>query len=110
MMSSDEVSTDTFTQNPWPPPPVVILGDSLVDEADAPLVQHLAILVLRVDDHEAGLVVGEMALDQRERAFADRAEADHHDRPVDAGMYWPFGHRQRLPPGLGHIRDRARTE
>ena len=101
MMSSEEVSTDTLTQKPWPPPavssgvsrvPVVLLGDGLVDEADAALVEQFAILVLGIDDHEAGLVVAEMPFDQRQGAFADRAEADHHDGPVDAPVHWPIGH------------------
>ena len=76
-----------------------------MDEADAALVQQLAVLVLGVDDDEARLVVGEMALDQRQRALADRAEADHHDRAVDAGMHGPLGHR--ASPGAGR---RAQTE
>ena len=67
-----------------------------MDEANAARIQQFAILVFGVDDDEALLVVVEMALDQRQRAFADRAEADHHDGPVDAGVHWPFGHRQCL--------------
>ena len=110
MMSSEEVSTDTLTQKPWPPPAVssgveqvavIVLGDGLMDEADAALVQQLAVLVLGVDHHEAGLVVAEMALDQRQGAFADRAEADHHDGPVDAGVHGPIGHFQSLQEWLG---------
>ena len=58
---------------------------------------------------EAGLVVAEMALDQRQSAFADRAEADHDDGPVDAGMHWPFAHSQPLP-NLVHIGHSAQTE
>ena len=34
----------------------------------------------------------EMAQDQRQRAAADRAEADHHDRAVDLGVDGPVGH------------------
>ena len=71
---------------------VIGLGYRLVDEADAALVQHAAVFVLGVDDHEALLVVGEMALDQRQGAFADRAEADHDDGPGDAGVNGPSGH------------------
>ena len=33
-----------------------------------------------------------MPLDQRQRAFADRAEADHHDGPADSGVHGPMGH------------------
>ena len=53
----------------------------------------------RVDDDEARLVELEMPLDQRQRAFADRAEADHHDRAVDAGMERAAGHGRALQNG-----------
>jgi hypothetical protein len=33
-----------------------------------------------------------MPLDQRQRAFADRAETDHDEWAGDAGMNGPFGH------------------
>ena len=75
---------------------VVLAGHRLMDEADAPLVQELAVLVLRVDHHEAGLVVVEMPLDQRQRAFADRAEADHHNGTVDAAVDGVGGHDLQL--------------
>src|SRR5258705_3697853 len=39
---------------------------------------EFAVLV-RIDDDEARLVVGEMPLDQGQGAFADRPEADHDD-------------------------------
>ncbi len=71
---------------------IILLGHRVMDEADAALVEQLAVLVLRVDDHEAALVVAEMAFDQRQRAFADRAEADHHDGPVDTGVNGPISH------------------
>jgi hypothetical protein len=73
-----------------------------MDEADAALVEQLAVLVLGVDDDKALLVVVKMALDQRQSTLADRAEADHHDGPVNAGMHWPFGHRQRLQRGWSY--------
>ncbi len=76
---------------------VVVPRHRLVDEADAALVEQPAVLVLGVDDHEAGLVVLEMPLDQRQRAFADRAEADHHDGAVDAGVNGPVRHGASLP-------------
>ena len=41
-------------------------------------------------------VEGEMALDQRQRAAADRAEADHHDGAVDAAVDGVVGHEQSL--------------
>src|SRR5262249_23014244 len=84
--------------------PESVLGYRLVDEADAARIEQLAVLVLRVDDHETLFVISEVALDQGERPLADRAETNHHDRPVDAGMYWPFGHRQRLPGGWSYLR------
>ena len=71
---------------------VVVLGDGLVDEFDAALIEQSAVLVLGVDDHETGLVVIEMTLDQRQRAFADRAEADHHDGAGDRGVNGPVRH------------------
>jgi len=80
---------------------VIILGDGLMDEADTALVQDLAVLVLGVDDHEPALVIGEMALDQRQGAFADRAEADHHDGPVDTGVNGPSGHCTQPPGAIG---------
>src|SRR5262249_8122474 len=75
----------------------IVLSDRLVNEADAARVEQLAVLVLRVDHHETLFVISEVALDQGQSALADRAETNHHDGPVDAGMYWPFGHLQRLP-------------
>jgi hypothetical protein len=77
MISTDEVSTERLTQKPWPPP-AVVAGDRLPDEAHAVLLGEFAVL-MRIDDHEARFVVGEMPLDQGQGAFADRAEADHDD-------------------------------
>ena len=51
-------------------------------EADAALIEKLPIGIVRVDDDEAVRVELEVALDQGQRAFADRSEADHHDRAV----------------------------
>src|SRR5262249_47007692 len=70
--------------------------DSLVDEPDAALVQDAPILVLGIDDHKALLVVSKMSLDQRERAFADRAEADHDNWTINTGIHGPVGHRSLL--------------
>ena len=56
MMSTEEVSTERLTQKPWPAAfgqqrreqvAIVLFGDLLVDEADAALVEQLAVLVLR---------------------------------------------------------------
>ena len=93
-MATEEVSTERLTQKPRPPPSVssgvssvavIVARHGLVDEADAALVQQFAVLVLGVDDHEAGFVIVEMPLDQRQRAFADRAEADHHNGAARCG-------------------------
>jgi hypothetical protein len=67
-----------------------------MDKADAALVQHFAVLVHGVDDHEARLVIGEMTFDQRQGALADRAKADHYDRPINVGVNRPFRHVSRL--------------
>ena len=58
---------------------VIVPGDRLLDEAYAVLLCQLAVLMW-IDDDEARFVVGEMPLDQRQGAFADRTEADHDDR------------------------------
>ena len=71
---------------------VIVARHRLVDETNTPLIQQFAILVLGIDDHEAGFVIFEMTLDQRQRAFADRAEADHHNGSADAGVNGPVGH------------------
>ena len=100
-MSSEDVSTERLTQKPLAAAlgeerreelAVVLAGHRLVDEADAVLVEEGAVAVARVDDHEARLVVGEVALDERQRPPADRAEADHHDRSVDLSVDGPGGH------------------
>src|SRR5215831_20650777 len=38
-----------------------------------------------------------MPLDQGQGALADRAEADHHDGAIDAGVYGPIGHCAQTP-------------
>jgi hypothetical protein len=81
-----------------------------MDEADAALIEQLAVFVLWVDDHKALLVVGEMPLDEWQGALADRSEADQYDGPVDTGMHWPFRHRQKPPGTAGHIRGWSQTE
>ena len=78
--------------------PVVLGGYGGVDEADAALLEEGAVDVGGVDDGDLVGVVDEVALDQRQGALADRAEADHHDRAV----YPPvarigLGHRRPLP-------------
>src|SRR5262249_7688763 len=81
---------------------VVILRNRLMNETDAALVKQFAVFILGIDDYEALLVVGKMALDQGQSALADRTEADHHDGPDDAGMHWPFRHRQSLQEGWSY--------
>ncbi len=75
---------------------IVVLGDRLMDEADAALIEQLAIFVFGIDDDKSFFVITEMTFDQRQGAFADRTEADQYDWPVNTGMHWPFRHRQRL--------------
>ena len=79
---------------------IVVAGDGEMEEADAALVEQLAVRTVGVDDDEALLVVIEMALDQRQGALADRAEADHDDRAGDAGVAAPMRH-DGLSPGGG---------
>src|SRR6185503_11955030 len=62
------------------------------DEADAGAVENLPVAVVGIDDDHPRPVEGEMALDQRQSALADRAEADHHDRPLDCPVLRPLGH------------------
>ena len=38
----------------------------------------------RFDDREAAAVIGDVPFDQRQRTPTDRAEADHHQRSVQA--------------------------
>ncbi len=68
-----------------------------MDEADAALIQKLAVGIVRIDDDEALLVEFEVTLDQRQRPLADRSEADHHDRASDAPVLRPMRHGVRSP-------------
>ena len=68
-----------------------------MDEADAAIIEELAIGIVRIDDDEALLVEFEVTLDQRQGALADRAEADHHDRAGDAPVLRPMRHGVRSP-------------
>ena len=102
MRSSEEVSTERLTQKPWPEPAVrylrqdvaiIVAGDPEMDEADAAVVEELAVGIVGIDDDEALLIEFEVTLDQRQRSLADRSEADHHDRAVDAPVPRPMGHQ-----------------
>ena len=73
-------------------------------ELDAALVEQGAVGIVGVDDDEMLLVEVEMALDQRQRAVADRAEADHHDRAFDAPVLGPVRHGVVSPFGMGRRR------
>ena len=61
---------------------IIVLGDVLLDEAHAVLLRQIAVF-MRVDDDETLLVIVEVPFDQRQRALADRAEADHDNRTGD---------------------------
>ena len=62
---------------------VILLGHRFLDEGDAAVVEQLAVGVARIDDGHPRLVELEMALDERQRSPADRAEADHHHGAAD---------------------------
>ena len=76
---------------------IIFAREAEMDEADAAFVEELAIGVARVDDDEALLIEFEVALDQRQRPFADRSEADHHDRAGDPPVARPMRHGVRSP-------------
>src|ERR1700758_2758184 len=46
---------------------------------------------MRIDDHEARFVVVEVTFDQGQRAFADRAEADHDNGAGNLGVDGEIG-------------------
>jgi hypothetical protein len=50
-----------------------------------------------------------MALDQRQNASADGAEADQHDRTGDFAVVWPSRHEAQLPRKLLR-RDKASVD
>ena len=68
------------------------LGDAqkkIRDFAASLPVEQLAVLLRGVDHRHARLVELEMTLDERQRAPADRSEADHHDRTGDFAVDRP---------------------
>ena len=77
---------------------IVLLGDRGMDEAQLALIEQAAIRVLRRDDHELVAVEADVPLDQRQRSLADRAEADHHDRAVEARVQG-----RGVDDGVGHM-------
>ena len=54
--------------------------------ADAVIVQDMGKFARGFDHGKGGAVKAEVAFDQRQRAAADGAEADHHKRAVNAGV------------------------
>ena len=64
---------------------IIFAGDRLLDETHTVRFGDFTVLVW-IDDDEARLVVGEMSLDQRQRAFADRAKADHDNGAGNFGV------------------------
>ena len=86
---------------------VIRLGHRALDMPDAALGEEGVVGDLGLDHHHLARVVVEMPLDQRQGAAPDRAEADHHDRPVDAAVIRIGGHLlgpPRLPPVLAQAR------
>ena len=68
---------------------IVRLGQCHMDKSDLPLVEQRAIVVVRRDHHELGAIENDVPLDQRQGAFADRAEPDHHDRAIESRVHRP---------------------
>ncbi len=54
-------------------------------EADLTFVEQAAVGVIGRDDDEFLAIKGKVPLDQRQGAFADRAEANHDDWAVETG-------------------------
>ncbi len=71
---------------------VIVGGDRLLQERVAAFVDEGAVGVVRVDDGETRMVEVEMALDEWQRAAADRSEADHDDGTGDGAVLLPVSH------------------
>jgi hypothetical protein len=73
----------------------VILGRQRgIDEIQPVLAQEVVLARVRFDDHQLVGIVVEMPFDQGPCPLSDRAEADDHDRAVDAavdGIGWGHG-------------------
>ena len=89
---------------------VVRLGQADLHELELALVQQPAVGVDRVDHHELRAVERDVPLQQRQGAAADRAEADHHDRAVEAGVNGVVGHWSLLQTRWRLNRQGGRTE
>ena len=66
--------------------PMVLARERRPDVVDAALREEDRVLVRGLDHVDVARIVAEVALDQRQRAAADRAEADHDDGAVDAAV------------------------
>src|SRR5262249_10546856 len=64
---------------------VVLTRDGEIHEADLALVEQVAVAGIGRDHHELRAVERDVALDERGRSLADRAEAHHHDRARGTG-------------------------
>lgn len=62
--------------------PAAVSGDRHTHEANAIRVEERAVSVVRIDDDESRAVELEMALQQVQHPFPDRAEPDHDEGPV----------------------------
>ena len=71
---------------------VVIRRQGELQMADAMVLQDMGKLARGFDHGELAAVKPDMAFDQGQRAAPDRAEADHDQRPVNAGVNG-MGHR-----------------
>src|SRR4029079_18396592 len=82
---------------------IIVLGQALLDKTHAVLLtQRFAALVLRIEHGDARLVVLKMPLDQRQRAFADGAEPDHHDGAGDTAINGMVRHGTSLRNGSSY--------
>ncbi len=88
----DKSLTIAFCQQRLQERDEVVPPDGFLDERYSPLVEEMAVLVLRIDDGEARLVEIEMTFDKRQHATSDRAEADHDNRTCDRAMHGPLRH------------------
>ena len=79
---------------------IIVARDRQMHEFDAALVEQFAIGIVGIDDDEMPLVEVEMPLDQRQRAAADRTEADHHDGAFDPSVTRSVRHEEISPGGV----------
>ncbi len=70
----------------------VVTGQGEAPEAYALAFGEVARRIICVDHHHSLAWCVDVAEDERQGAFADRTEADHHDRAGEAGMDGTFAH------------------